>query len=319
VKPEEILAAALEASGILHYRFISGDRLRSACSALPESERRRYGLDAAGGAAIVGLAYCEDPARGAAAAAGPIATIGRFARANWYGELLDRLQAASARARAALAAEGAGGYGSPRRWRRLVNSTLPEKRLALESGLGRLGRHCLVMLPGPGSAFVLGLLTVPFALPDGDAPSAPRSAPALDPDCEGCGACVAACPTGALSGDGSLDRERCLQHWSSLPGPLPPAVEAAWGALLYGCDACQEACPRFRPDPGARTGRGILGPSLGAASLAKASDGELAELMAGSALGMAWIAPAALRRNAALAAALAPGRTLSGEFPPTGI
>jgi epoxyqueuosine reductase QueG len=308
----EILEASLREAGLSAYGLLSEERLKTAFADLGRETRSRYALDRGGGGVAVALAYGEGPAEPpawAAAYPGPPALIARFARANWYAELSARLASAAASARAALVSSGAD-PGPARDWRRLVNSGLPEKRLALEAGLGRLGRHCLLMLPEAGSAAVIGLLLTPFGLPDSaDPPSA-----VLDADCERCGACVAACPTGALKGDGSLERARCLQHWSSLPGPLPPAVEAAWGGRLYGCDTCQEACPRFRPDRGAETARGLLGPGLPASWIASASEGEIRAALKGSALGRTWISPEALKRNAGhlTRAAEAPTMTVNG-------
>ena len=194
--------------------------------------------------------------------------------------------------------------GPAREWRYFSNSSLPERRLALEAGLGRLGRHGLVVTPGHGSAVVLGLLLLPLAPTHFSAAEAAASALAhpsskqlLSPGCEGCSACIDACPTGALH-DGGFDRLRCLQHWSSIPGPLPEAIEAAWGARLYGCDACQEACPQYRPDALATTDKGLLGPALPATWLARAPEEEVRARLKGSALGMGWISIDALKRNA---------------------
>ena len=74
-------------------------------------------------------------------------------------------------------------------------------------------------------------------------PGAAEEPERLSPSCIDCARCVAACPTAALMPKRGFVRERCLQHWSSIPGALPAPVEAAWGDRLYGCDACQEACP----------------------------------------------------------------------------
>jgi epoxyqueuosine reductase QueG len=300
----DILKASLLEAGISTFGFLSGAGLRAACAGLGEEKRSRYGVERAGGAVSAALAYGEgletgappSPQPRASRNSGPRARIARFARANWYAELGSRLDLAAELARSALSAGGAD-PGPRSEWRRLVNSGLPEKRLAFEAGLGRIGRHCLLMLPGAGSAAVLGLLLLPLSLPDsGDGQAPPLGI--LDPDCADCGACVAACPTGALVGEGRLRRELCLQHWSSVPGDLPPAVEAAWGDILYGCDACQEACPRFRPEPKARTEKGFLGPSLPASWIASASEGEIRAALKGSALGMSWISMDAFKRNA---------------------
>jgi epoxyqueuosine reductase len=302
VEYEEILAASLRGAGIDSFGFLPRAGLLELCAGLEPALAAKLGLREAGGAVAAALPYGEGPGPQASAPwsahAGPLARLARFARADWYAELRARLEAAAAGMRARLAGQGLD-PGPARNWRYFANSRLPERQIALEAGLGRIGRHGLLMLPAAGSAAVLGLLLLPPALkPVGPSP---REGKGLDPSCSGCGACVAACPTGALRGDGSLDRELCLQHWSSLPGPLPPAIEAAWGERLYGCDSCQEACPRFAPQATARTDRGLLGPGLPAGWLLSLPEAEIRAALKGSVLGMKWIAAAALRRSAALA------------------
>jgi epoxyqueuosine reductase len=303
-RAREAAEASLRSAGLELFGFVGEGALREACAGLPEAARARYGVDRARSAAAAALPFGEgppEPPEWARGMEGPLAALARFARADWYAELSARLRAAAALTRKALEAAGIEA-GSPRDWRYLSNSGLPERRLAVEAGLGSMGRHGLVMVSGHGSAVVLGLLLMPIPLePEGERTAPHDALPCLSASCEGCDACVAACPTGAL-GPGAFDRRLCLQHWSSIPGRLPPAVEAAWGDRLYGCDACQAACPLFRPDPAARTERGLLGPGLPARFVAAASPRELKELLRGSALGMGWISPEALARNAGLAA-----------------
>jgi epoxyqueuosine reductase len=258
------------------------------------------------------LTYGEgptEPPEWALAYPGPLVAIARFARANWYAELVSRLKKAAAEAKMSIAAAGRDASALDG-CRFLANSGLPEKPLAIEAGLGWAGRNSLVVVRGGageerGSALLLGLILLPF---DPEPFARPRASAAVEADafrpgarCGSCRACVEACPTGALSRDGSFARERCLQHWSARAGELPPAIEAAWGNRLYGCESCLEACPHFRPDPGASCGRGPLGPGLPASWLLSASDGEMKERLKGTALGMGWMEKAAFRRNAALA------------------
>ena len=99
---------------------------------------------------------------------------------------------------------------------------------------------------------------------------------------------------------------------------MPPAVEAAWGDRLYGCDACSDACPRAAASRARRVeaervlgdegaGPGYRVPVL---PLLGATDAAVRARFAGTALGMRWIEPAALRRNALLALAAAGPRLL---------
>jgi epoxyqueuosine reductase len=313
VSSAKILHDSFLEAGIATSGLVGEAPLRYACSGMSASLRDRLGIDGASCAVVAALAYGEGPDAAPPSASlppfaafpGPLARLARFARADWYAELGARLRDAAARIRRRILEEG-GDPGPARDWRYFVNSALPEKRLALEAGLGRLGRNGLVLLPEQGSAVVLGALLLPSRVGrSGILPAPPRDPPNAErfaaPFCEDCGACIAACPTGALDAERGFDRERCLQHWSSIPGALPPEIEAAWGDRLYGCDTCQEACPQYRPDASARTLRGLLGPGLPASWLISAPESEIRKALKGTVLGMRWIAIDALKRNAGLA------------------
>lgn len=308
--------------------------------------RARYGLDSAGAMLVVALCYAPDVApEPAAARAGrglpplplpepgkPVATIGRFARGNWYGEIGARLAACAAATAAEMAAAGMPRF-PPKRWQRFSNSRFPEKALAVAAGLGTIGRNGLFIAEAPcsgggqaqgsaaggnrlrgdvvrakapsagaSSAVLLGLLLLPFDIETASIP--PRRPPMLPLSrCGNCRRCVDACPTKALQfgPQPAFERERCVQYYSSRAGALPAFIEASWQDQLYGCDLCLEACPYFRPDAEARTDRGMIGGALDAASIAGMDDGQLRALLKGTSLDQKWIEPGALRRNAALA------------------
>jgi epoxyqueuosine reductase len=323
------------------WRFLDAPSLRQVCGKLTPESRARLGIDRAGAALVAALAYSDGPSsllpwvdEAVQAYPGPSAGLARFARADWYGELLACLKALSDRVRSDLAKAGfePGGKAD---WQRFANSGLPEGQLAVASGLGAQGRHGLVIVGpsggpsgelsgghgsgGPVSAagrpaagrivgpgVILGILLLPFALPEEEkeALGLPAGPEAFAARCGSCRACIEACPTGALgfgATEALFSRESCLQHWTALSGPLPPKVEARWGGRLYGCDACLEACPHFRPDPAADCGRGALGPGLPAAWMLSAPEDELKARLKGTALGLGWMSLDAFRRNARLA------------------
>jgi epoxyqueuosine reductase len=61
-------------------------------------------------------------------------------------------------------------------------------------------------------------------------------------------ACVAACPTRALKGDGTIDPRRCISYLSYYgPGLTPRELREPMGVCVYGCDRCQNVCPRNIP------------------------------------------------------------------------
>lgn len=185
------------------------------------------------------------PHPGAQARPAGTAFVSRFA---WCPDYHGPVGDAMARLAAAIESRTA----TPTRWYVDTGPVL-EKAYAAAAGLGFIGRHGLLVHPRFGSFVFLGvLLTDAEVLPD-----VPR--PAL-PGCGACTACVAACPTGALDTPYRLDVPRCLAHLTvTSKAPVPDDVPLA--GHLYGCDACQDACPfnhraerpdrpAFRPLPG---------------------------------------------------------------------
>lgn len=247
-------------------------------------------------------------------------SIGRFARANWYHEVLARLSDC-----ARLVTEEAKTQGKalfpPRQWHRFVNSKFPEKALAIIAGLGTIGRNGLVIarrtdftgLPGDddcdtavveagwSSAVVLGLMFLPFDFSaETDLP--PRIM--LEPLslCGSCARCINACPSKALQFKEvpAYHRESCIQNYTSSAAPIPESVQKAWDRQLYGCDICLEACPWFKPDSAAISVFGCIGGFFDADAISEMPDAQLRLMLKGSALDQKWIEPEALRRNARL-------------------
>lgn len=127
------------------------------------------------------------------------------------------------------------------RFRVCVDSApIAERDHAVRAGLGRIGKHTLLIGPGgAGSWLVLGCMvtTVPLR------PSAPTGG---DP-CGPCTRCIDACPTRAIE-PWKLKAERCLSYLTIEHAGEP----AAWfrersDDWLFGCDACIEACPHSSP------------------------------------------------------------------------
>ncbi|MBR3692726.1 MAG: epoxyqueuosine reductase [Clostridia bacterium] len=166
-------------------------------------------------------------------------------------------------------------------------SPLNEVRAAALAGLGFFGDHGLFISRRFGSFVFIGTLAcdAEFAL-----------SPAEPEGCSHCGACRRACPTGVLSGGDK--RTECLSAITQKKGELNAAEAALLQkcGTLWGCDACQLACPHNRsaetdPLPEFTQDRITHLPR----SLRTASDAEWEAFLAGRAF--AWRGKEVLRRN----------------------
>lgn len=167
---------------------------------------------------------------------------------------------------------------------------LRERYWAVKAGVGYLGLNNYLIVPGAGASFFLGEV-----LWTGE----------VEPDepcrlhCRGCGACVRACPAGALAADGYVDARRCLsyltiEHRGDLPSGTP------LGEHLYGCDVCRLVCPECTGAP--VTDIGDFRPSsalmaLDRERIANLTQDDFSALFRHSAIRRAKLA--GLRRNAA--------------------
>jgi epoxyqueuosine reductase len=132
---------------------------------------------------------------------------------------------------------------------------LLEREHAERAGVGRIGKHTLLIAPGGmGSWVLLGAVvsTVELAPIRADGSVAPPAGegdardPALDP-CGSCTRCIDACPTGAIT-PWSVDARRCISAVTiEERGSVPTELVGRTGDWLFGCDDCQEACPHSQP------------------------------------------------------------------------
>jgi len=62
---------------------------------------------------------------------------------------------------------------------------------------------------------------------------------------ENCQKCLEACPTGALYAPLKMDPRKCIAYLSYFhDGEIPRSLRPKMGTWVYGCDGCQEVCPR---------------------------------------------------------------------------
>ncbi len=117
-----------------------------------------------------------------------------------------------------------------------------EREHAQRAGLGAVGKHTLLIAPGPGGAgswLLLGEIVTTLAL----SPSEPA-----EPDpCGTCTRCIDACPTRAIE-PWSVDATRCISYLTiEHRGAIDERFHEPIGDWIFGCDVCQEVCPHNQP------------------------------------------------------------------------
>jgi epoxyqueuosine reductase len=122
---------------------------------------------------------------------------------------------------------------------KLKKVRLPDKLLAVRSGLAQYGKNNITYVNGSGSFHRPAVFI-------SDIPCEADSwrEPAVMEQCEKCSACMNACPTGAIGSDRFLlHAERCLTFFNEWPKDFPEWLSPAWHNSLVGCMICQKVCP----------------------------------------------------------------------------
>lgn len=112
------------------------------------------------------------------------------------------------------------------------SAPIPERAWAVRAGIGFIGCNRQLIVPGVGSkVFLCEILWTAATVPDSPCTGS----------CAACGACLSACPAGALDEEG-VDARRCLSALSiEHKGQLPAGTR--FPDRICGCDICQDVCP----------------------------------------------------------------------------
>ena len=119
------------------------------------------------------------------------------------------------------------------------SAPLVEKQLAVEAGLGWIGRQSLLVTPQYGSYVVLGELILTEETDRYDAPFEGSR-------CGRCHNCIESCPTGAIVAPKVIDTGRCISCHTIEKEPTEGIGLDGW---IFGCDRCQSCCPHNQKAP----------------------------------------------------------------------
>lgn len=120
---------------------------------------------------------------------------------------------------------------------------LPEKLVAVRSGLARYGRNNITYIDSMGSFYRIRCYYthLPGLMDHWQQAE-------LMEGCDRCNICIAACPTGALSHEQfPVKANRCLTFFNETTAPWPQYVKSGWdidNKCLVGCMKCQFSCPK---------------------------------------------------------------------------
>jgi len=119
---------------------------------------------------------------------------------------------------------------------------LPHRLAAARAGMGTFGKNCLFYTRQVAhqSSWVLPIAVVVDAVLEPDSPTLEVGCPDW---CKN--TCIIACPTGALLGPRKIDPRKCISYLTYFgDGITPRELREPMGLWVYGCDRCQNVCPR---------------------------------------------------------------------------
>ena len=123
-----------------------------------------------------------------------------------------------------------------------VPGYVPHRLTAARAGVANFGKNNFLYANrcNAGSSWISPIVILVDAEFDPDEPS-------IEVDCpDWCNnICIAACPTRAIKGPNRLDPTRCISYMSYYSREITPMeLREPMGTWIYGCDRCQNVCPR---------------------------------------------------------------------------
>jgi epoxyqueuosine reductase len=119
---------------------------------------------------------------------------------------------------------------------------LPARMSAARAGIITYGKNCFAYARNGmrGASWLESIPLIVDADLEPDEPSIELGCPGWCKD-----ACIAACPTGALYAPKKMNPLRCIAFNTYYGNSITPLdLREPMGTWVYGCDRCQEVCPR---------------------------------------------------------------------------
>lgn len=114
---------------------------------------------------------------------------------------------------------------------------LVDREVAKRAGIGYYGKSGAIISKKAGSKIFLGYMVTTLSLPCSDIK--------LNTDiCKACSRCIQYCPSKALSSKYEFKYESCISYLTQVKGLISMEKMRLMGLQIYGCDICQNVCPR---------------------------------------------------------------------------
>lgn len=114
---------------------------------------------------------------------------------------------------------------------------VPARLAAANAGLGRIGKNNFFYTKEYGSWVSIETWVTDSEM-EYDEPARSLNCP------EGCNRCIDSCPTGALDKPLSMNRGKCIAQLTNMPNLQTEELRKDMGTWVYGCDICQNVCPK---------------------------------------------------------------------------
>ena len=123
---------------------------------------------------------------------------------------------------------------------KIIKGYVPARWAAAEAGIGKFGYNNFIYDTENGSNLWIDTWIVDTELEYDTAPENKLMSACSDK----CGKCIEACPTNAMKGKLSMDMGRCITSVQTNKHRIQKEdIRSQMSTWIYGCDACQDACP----------------------------------------------------------------------------